>query len=180
MRDARAWIAAGLQASAVAALVLGWAPAGARKAHEHGVARTDVGVEAGRITLNLELPLDDLVGFERAARTDAERAAVAAALGTLQAAAKIDRVDAAAGCGAAKVELSAPVWGVGSTPAPAPPPANQIIHVLPKTPAKNVNSMDAVWIHGRITVTRTDSFMGAASYRIEADGVGPYQDKAAK
>jgi hypothetical protein len=61
-----------------------------------------------------------------------------------------------------------------------PPPANQIIHVLPKTPAKNVRSMDAVWIHGRIATARTDSFMGAASYRIEADGVVPYQDKAAK
>jgi hypothetical protein len=119
MRDARVRIAAWLEASAVAALVLGSAPAGAGKAHEHGVARADVGVEAGRIMLNIEVPLDDLVGFERAPRTDAERAAVAAALAKLQEAAKIARVDVAAGCQAAKVELSAPVWGVGSAAAAA-------------------------------------------------------------
>ena len=59
-----------------------------------------------------------------------------------------------------------------------PPPANQIIHVLPKSPAKGLRSMDAVWINGRLATVRTDSFMGAASYRIEADGVVPYQEKA--
>ncbi|MBL8325575.1 MAG: DUF3299 domain-containing protein [Rubrivivax sp.] len=61
-----------------------------------------------------------------------------------------------------------------------PPPANQIIHVLPRSPAKGVKSMDAVWIHGRITSQRIDSFMGAAGYRIEAEGVTPYVEKAGK
>jgi hypothetical protein len=59
-----------------------------------------------------------------------------------------------------------------------PPPSNQIIHVLPKSPAKGLRSMDAVWITGKLATVRTDSFMGAASYRIEADGVAPYQEKA--
>lgn len=59
-----------------------------------------------------------------------------------------------------------------------PPPANQIIHVLPKSPAKGLRSMDTVWISGRISTVRTDSFMGAASYRIEAVDVAPYQEKA--
>ena len=58
-----------------------------------------------------------------------------------------------------------------------PPPSNQIIHVLPKSPAKGLRSMDAVWITGKVVTVRTDSFMGAASYRIEADGVAPYQEK---
>lgn len=58
-----------------------------------------------------------------------------------------------------------------------PPPANQIIHVLPKSPAKGLRSMDTVWISGRISTVRTDSFMGAASYRIEADDVSPYVEK---
>ena len=58
-----------------------------------------------------------------------------------------------------------------------PPPANQIIHVLPKSPAKGLRSMDTVWISGRISTVRTDSFMGAASYRIEAVDVSPYQEK---
>lgn len=90
----------------------------AGKAHEHGVASLDIGVEAGRITLSLEIPLEGLVGFERAPRTDAERAAVTAALARLQEADKLVRIDGAAGCGGGKVELVAPVWGVGAA-APA-------------------------------------------------------------
>ena len=57
-----------------------------------------------------------------------------------------------------------------------PPPANQIVHVLPKSPAKGLRSMDAVWIIGTLTTGRTDSYMGAASYRIEATGVAPYTE----
>jgi uncharacterized protein len=59
-----------------------------------------------------------------------------------------------------------------------PPPSNQIIHVLTSSPAKGVRSMDAVWISGTLATTRTDSFMGAASYRIEAVTVEPYVEKA--
>ena len=57
-----------------------------------------------------------------------------------------------------------------------PPPANQIVHVLPKSPAKGLRSMDAVWITGTLTTGRTDSYMGAASYRIEALSVAPYTE----
>ena len=57
-----------------------------------------------------------------------------------------------------------------------PPPANQIVHVLPRSPAKGLRSMDAVWISGTLTTGRTDSYMGAASYRIEAISVAPYTD----
>jgi uncharacterized protein len=58
-----------------------------------------------------------------------------------------------------------------------PPPSNQIIHVLPRSPAKGVRSMDAVWISGTLTTSRTDSYMGASSYRIEALSVEPYTEK---
>ncbi len=57
-----------------------------------------------------------------------------------------------------------------------PPPANQIIHVLPKSAAK-IRSMDAVWISGTLATTKTDSYMGASSYRIEAVVVEPYAEK---
>ena len=60
-------LAAGLAATAL--------PAWAAKAHQHGVARLDVAVEATRVTLYLDTPLDNLLGFERAPRTDAERKA---------------------------------------------------------------------------------------------------------
>ncbi len=59
-----------------------------------------------------------------------------------------------------------------------PPPANQIVHVLPRSPAKGLRSMDAVWITGTLTTGRTDSYMGAASYRIEAQSVAPYTEPA--
>ncbi len=58
-----------------------------------------------------------------------------------------------------------------------PPPANQIIFVAPQSPAKGLRSMDAVWISGVLKTDRSDSYMGAASYRIEAVSVAPYTDK---
>jgi hypothetical protein len=58
-----------------------------------------------------------------------------------------------------------------------PPPANQIIHVLPRTPAKGFRSMDTVWVSGRLTTPRTDSYMGVSGYRIEADAVTRYEEK---
>jgi hypothetical protein len=58
-----------------------------------------------------------------------------------------------------------------------PPPSNQIIHVLPHSAAKGVKSMDAVWISGTLVTVKTESYMGAASYRVEATLVEPYQEK---
>ena len=59
-----------------------------------------------------------------------------------------------------------------------PPPANQIIHVLPNPPVKGVRSMDTVWISGKLTTGKTDTYMGASSYRIEATQVAPYKEPA--
>ena len=59
-----------------------------------------------------------------------------------------------------------------------PPPANQIIHVLPRTPAKGLRSMDTVWVSGTLAIGRTDTYMGASSYRIEATQVAPYKEPA--
>ena len=59
-----------------------------------------------------------------------------------------------------------------------PPPANQIVHVLPKTAAKGLRSMDTVWVTGVITGTRTNSYMGMSGYRIEATQVAPYAERA--
>jgi hypothetical protein len=81
------------------------APAGAAPAHEHGVARIDVAVEATRISVQFESPLDNLLGFERAPRTDAERAAAAAVVANLRAATRWLRIDPAAGCDAGVVVI---------------------------------------------------------------------------
>ena len=58
-----------------------------------------------------------------------------------------------------------------------PPPANQIIHVLPRTPAKGFRSMDTVWVSGVLQAIRTDSYMGVSGYRMQADAVAPYSEK---
>jgi hypothetical protein len=57
-----------------------------------------------------------------------------------------------------------------------PPPSNQIIHVLPEHAAK-IRSMDAVWVSGKLATLKTDSYMGASSYRVEASLVEPYAEK---
>lgn len=108
----------------------------AGKAHEHGVARLDVGVEAGRVTLSLEVPLEDLVGFERAPRTDAERAAVTTALARLTEVDRLVRIDGAAGCGPGKVVLVAPMWGIDAAAVPgAASPASAAPARAPSAPA---------------------------------------------
>jgi uncharacterized protein len=58
-----------------------------------------------------------------------------------------------------------------------PPPANQIIHVLPKSPVTGFRSMDAVWVSGALVAARSDTYMGAGGYRIEALKVEPYSEK---
>jgi hypothetical protein len=58
-----------------------------------------------------------------------------------------------------------------------PPPANQIVHVLPRVPAKGFRSMDTVWVSGRNSTPRTESYMGVSGYRIEADSVTRYEER---
>jgi len=58
-----------------------------------------------------------------------------------------------------------------------PPPANQIIYVLPQSAAKGVRSMDPVWISGTLVREKTDSYMGAAGYRMDARLVEPYVER---
>lgn len=92
---------------------LGSTTAFAQKAHQHGVAKLDVAVEPGRLRIDLTTPLDNLVGFERAPRTDAERQRVDAAVAALRDAAALWRIDPAAGCTPDAVTLLAPVLGLG-------------------------------------------------------------------
>ena len=94
--------------SAAAALALLLAPAAllrAGEAHRHGVARLDVAVDGTRVSLALDTPLDNLLGFEHAPRNAAERRAADAAVATLRQAAALFRFDIAAGCRSTAVGL---------------------------------------------------------------------------
>jgi hypothetical protein len=87
-------------------------------AHQHGVAQLDIGVDPGRVTLLLTLPMDSLVGFERAPRNDAERRQVEASLAKLRDLAAWVRVDPAAQCAPGTVRLESAALGLGAA-APA-------------------------------------------------------------
>ncbi len=101
-----------------AALAVAAWPAHAGPAHQHGVARLDVAVEASRVTLYLDTPLDNLLGFERAPRTEAERQQADAAVARLTDAGTLFRIDGNAGCKLAKVTLTSAALGL-PTPVPA-------------------------------------------------------------
>jgi hypothetical protein len=58
-----------------AALALAAGVAGAGP-HEHGVGHLQVAADGRTLAIELRLPAKDLVGFERAPRTDAERARI--------------------------------------------------------------------------------------------------------
>jgi hypothetical protein len=61
-----------------------------------------------------------------------------------------------------------------------PPPANQIVHVVPKVPAKGLRSMDTVWVSGVLDNVTTDSYMGSAGWRIAAQAIAPYTEPPPK
>lgn len=89
-------IAAALQAGTAAAA----------QPHAHGAARMDVAIEGSRLTLALESPLDDLVGFERAPRNDKERARIRTVARTLRDVQRHVVPDADAGCRAEATTLA--------------------------------------------------------------------------
>jgi hypothetical protein len=55
-----------------------------------------------------------------------------------------------------------------------PPPANQIIHVIPRQPVKMKTYMDAVWVEGVIELAISKTDMGDSGYRLRAVKVEPY------
>ena len=99
-------------------LILSACAAWAGKAHEHGAARLDVAYEAGKLSFGLESPLDGVLGFERAPRTDVEKQKVEKMVATLKAADKLFVIDPAAQCSLGKVDLrSAPLKLGAAAPA---------------------------------------------------------------
>ena len=109
---------AALFAASAAACLLACGPAAAAGAHEHGVARLDVAVDAKRVSILLETPLDNLLGFEHAPRTDAERAKLAAVLARLRAAQTLFRIDSTAGCTLSNVDFQSAALQLGRAARP--------------------------------------------------------------
>jgi hypothetical protein len=83
-------------------------------AHEHGVAKLDIAVDAKQIVVQFQSPLDNLVGFERAPRTDSERKRADEAVTRLKDGQALFQFDAAAGCKLTRTDLDSPPLGLGS------------------------------------------------------------------
>jgi hypothetical protein len=82
------------------------------KAHQHGVAQMSVVLDGSRLVIELDTPLDNLIGFERAPRTAAERQRADAAIATLRAAEGVFKTYVEAGCVLSSANLEAPVLGL--------------------------------------------------------------------
>jgi hypothetical protein len=59
-----------------------------------------------------------------------------------------------------------------------PPPANQIVMVVPAKPAAGFRSMDTVWVNGVLKATRSNTAMGSSGYRLESALVERYKATA--
>ncbi|MBI2319706.1 MAG: DUF2796 domain-containing protein [Betaproteobacteria bacterium] len=81
----------------------------AQVAHSHGTATLKAAVDGNLLTLNFESPLDNLVGFEHAPRTDKQKAAVRRMAGQLLNAASVFAPTPAADCVVTSVNLESPV-----------------------------------------------------------------------
>ena len=55
-----------------------------------------------------------------------------------------------------------------------PPPANQIVHVLPERPVPESMAMGPLWVTGTIRNVHADTKMGSAGYRITGAKVEKY------
>lgn len=96
-------------AAAVFSSMVAGGSAMAGKAHEHGAGKLNLVQEGAAYTLELELPLDTLVGFERAPRTPAERQAAEAAMARLRDPAALFRIQpATAACTVSSTALAVP------------------------------------------------------------------------
>jgi hypothetical protein len=57
-----------------------------------------------------------------------------------------------------------------------PPPANQLIHVMPDKPVPDKWNMVPVWVNGILTVARFDSDLGNAGYQLRGIEVEEYKE----
>ena len=80
-------------------------------AHEHGVARLNAVLDRKTLELELDSPAMNLVGFEHAANSDADKAKVAAVRQQLEQPLQLFGLPTAAGCKEDQQELESPLFG---------------------------------------------------------------------
>ncbi|WP_051258939.1 ZrgA family zinc uptake protein [Chitinibacter tainanensis] len=83
-------------------------------AHVHGVAELDVAIDGRQVLITLESPADNLLGFEHAPKSEAEKAKFAAVKTLLNSPAELFVPDAAAQCKAAPAQVTLPTFNKGA------------------------------------------------------------------
>lgn len=78
-------------------------------AHQHGVAQLEVAVDGNTLSIHLESPLDNLLGFEHAPRTEKQKQAAKNLLATLRRSDGLFTPTATAGCALSAGKVEAPV-----------------------------------------------------------------------
>jgi hypothetical protein len=132
----------------------------AGKGHTHGVGRLDIVVDGQSLSFALELPLDAAVGFERAPKTAAEKAALDNAGKLLDDGAALFAPTPAAGCALKSTQVTVPF--ADGKPAGSDHADIDAAYVFEcATPAALKGFETAVFKHFR------------RLYRIEAQRVGP-------
>jgi Protein of unknown function (DUF2796) len=93
-------IGVSLAATVGFAVAAGYSHAQQRRAdaHEHGRGMLNIALEGSRLTMELEAPGADIVGFEHKAKTKKQKAAIEKAEEQLEAADALFQLPAAAGC----------------------------------------------------------------------------------
>ncbi len=85
----------------------------AARAHVHGQIKLDVVVDGPTVVIEMESPLDNFVGFERAPKTDAEKKAAEDAVAQLRAAGQLFKIDPVGNCKLGPVTLRSAALGLG-------------------------------------------------------------------
>ena len=97
----------------VVAMAFAASPVHAASGHVHGVATLDVAVEGDRLMLDFVSPLENLIGFERAPRSDKEKEAARRLKEQFQKPELLFVASAEAGCVRDSVAVDAPVLDGG-------------------------------------------------------------------
>ncbi|MGE8067913.1 DUF2796 domain-containing protein [Pseudomonas sp. NPDC089569] len=84
---------------------------GSLGAHEHGVGRLNAALDGQTLELELDSPAMNLLGFEHAATSDADKAKVVAVRAELEKPLALFNLPKAAGCIVARQELESPLFG---------------------------------------------------------------------
>jgi hypothetical protein len=158
----------GLAAACAAALAHG--------PHVHGTGELEVTVENNTLNIELHSPLDNLLGFEHAPRTDAEQAAVKAMTDKLDRPETLFRLPKAASCAAGPVRIESPLTGTPAAPSKSAAPAHGDDDHADLTASFGFTCADIARLDS-IEVAIFDAFPGTRT--VKAEIVGPRGQSAA-